>query len=135
MRVLYEADITGDSAGEIVELAFGRFRFTEDGRRYAEMLVHECVRHRRKIDNALRRQLENWELERLAAVERAILRMATAEILYVPETPVQVILDEALHLAHRYGADGAAGLVNGVLDPIARSQRPSEVKPREDLQG
>ncbi len=127
MRVLYEAEITGDKPLEIMELSFGRFRFSEDGRAYLEQLIEACVRHRRKIDNTIRPRLQNWELERLGAVERAILRLATAEILYCADTPAQVILDEALRLAHRYGDDAAPAFVNGVLDPIARGARLAEL--------
>ena len=63
----------------------------------------------------------------MGAIERAILRLATAEILYCADTPAQVILDEALHLAHRYGDDAAPAFVNGVLDPIARATRMAEL--------
>ncbi|MCK4303912.1 MAG: transcription antitermination factor NusB [Candidatus Eisenbacteria sp.] len=126
MRVLYEADITGDNALEIIELGFGRFRFTEDGRAYAERLVRQSVQHHRKIDNAICKRLENWDLNRLGALERAILRLATAEILFFRDTPVEVILDEALRLGHRYGDEGAPAFLNGVLDPIAHGERRSK---------
>jgi transcription antitermination protein NusB len=128
MRVLYEADITGDDAGEILQHTFGRFRFTQDGREYATLLVDHCVRHHRKIDNAIGAHLENWNLDRLGYIERALLRLATAELLFVRDTPAQVVLDEALRLAHRYGDAGAAPFVNGVLDPIAHGARRAELK-------
>ncbi len=128
MRVLYEADITGDDATEILHYCFGRYRFTQDGRDYAEALTARCVSHHRRIDNALRNHLQNWELGRLGAVERAILRLATAELLFVRDTPAQVILDEALRLAHRYGDPASAAFINGVLDPIAHQQRKSELR-------
>jgi len=96
---------------------------TEDGRAYAEDLLSNARRHRRKIDGTITRHLENWEIGRLGTIERAILRLAVAEIIYLRETPVQVILDEALRLGHRYGAEGASKLINGVLDPIAREER------------
>ncbi len=128
MRVLYEADITGDDAGEILQHAFGRFRFTQDGRDHAAALVDHCLRHRRRIDNAISAQLENWDLARLGYIERALLRLATAELLFMRETPAQVVLDEALRLAHRYGDEGAASFVNGVLDPIAHGARRAELK-------
>lgn len=128
MRVLYEADVTGDAAGEILEHSFGRFRFTQDGREHAAALVAACTRHHRRIDNAISAHLENWELGRLGCIERAILRLATAELLFVPATPAQVVLDEALRLAHRYGDEGAAPFINGVLDPIAHQARRVELK-------
>jgi N utilization substance protein B len=132
MRVLYEADVTGDDPLDILQLGFGRFRFTEDGRDYAEELVERCGRHRRKIDNAIVACLQNWDLARLGAIERAILRLAAAELLFMRTTPAQVILDEALRLAHRYGEDRTSAFVNGVLDPVARRERKAELSARED---
>jgi len=128
MRVLYEADITGDDPGEILRHAFGRFRFTQDGRDYAAALVDHYGRHHRRIDNAITAQLENWNLVRVGYIERALLRLATAELLFMRDTPAQVVLDEALRLAHRYGDEAAAPFVNGVLDPIAHSARRAELK-------
>lgn len=129
MRVLYEVDLTGDDAGEILELAFGRFRFTEDGRSYAAELVTRYLQQREQVDRLIVEHLENWRFDRVGAVERAILRLATTEILCFEETPARVILDEALRLAHRYCDDGSAAFVNGVLDPIARMARGAELPP------
>ena len=131
MRVLYEAEITADAPLEILGLAFGRFHFTEEGRRYAESLVDACARHHVRIDREIEATLENWDLARLPAVERSILRLAAAELLYFRETPVEVILDEALRLAHRYGEPRGAGFVNGVLDALGRRTRKREMHSRE----
>ncbi len=127
MRVLYECSVSGDDARASLELAFGRFRFTEDGRAYAERLMEECLRHRRKITNTLTGALENWALPRVALIEQAILVLAAAELLFVKETPARVCLDEALRLAHRYGDDATPGFVNGVLDSVAHRARKAEL--------
>ena len=127
LRVLYEAEITGDDAREILALAFGRLRFTEEGRRYAEALLDARLRHRRRLDAELVAQLRNWDLARLGAVERAILRLAAAELFHLRDTPARVVLDEALRLAHRYGEPRSAGFVNGVLDAVSRKARPGEL--------
>jgi transcription antitermination protein NusB len=129
MRVLYEADLTGDDPREILDLAFGRFRFTEEGRRHALRLVDGFLDQAVAVDAAITAQLQHWDLERLGAVERAILRLATVELLLLPELPAAVILEEALRLAHRYADPASAPFVNGVLDAIARAQRPEELAP------
>jgi transcription antitermination protein NusB len=127
MRVLYESELTGDDPGAVLELAFGRFRFSEEGRSHAEALIAAYRRHRRRIDRILQETLNRWDLARLGAIERALLRAAAAEILYLPETPAPVALNEAVRLAHRYLDERAAGFVNGVLDPIARRERAAEM--------
>ncbi len=87
-------------------------------------LARGVAAHRERIDALLNDLLKNWALERVSTVARAILRVAIAEMIAVPETPVLVILNEAVRLANRYGEDGAGGFVNGVLDAAARQVRP-----------
>jgi len=134
-RVLYEAEITGDDAREVLALAFGRFRFTVEGRRYAEALLEARLRHRTRLDRELSTLLRNWELARLGATERAILRLAAAELFHLRETPARVVLDEALRLAHRYGDPRSASFVNGVLDALGRKARPGELRDRQGEEG
>ena len=69
----------------------------------------------------------HWELDRLAATDRSVLRIATAELLGRPGTPARVILDEAIEIARRFGSEESARFVNGVLDQVARTLRPGEV--------
>lgn len=129
LRVLFESDLTGDDPREVLALAFGRFRFTEEGREHARRLVHGFLEEAARIDAAIGRALEHWELDRLGAVERALLRVAATELLLLPEVPAAVALDEALRLAHRYGSEGSSRFVNGVLDAVAREARPQELAP------
>ncbi len=128
MRVLYEAEVTGDDPRELLALAFGRLRMTEEGRRYAEELLRACHRNLARIDARIQAALRNWELARLGKVECAILRMAAAELFFQPDVPVKVVLDEALRLARRYGDPKSAGFVNGVLDALAGKARAKEIK-------
>ena len=74
--------------------------------------------HLADIDRALRRALDNWRLDRLSAMDRAVLRIAATEILYVEEVPPKVAIQEAIRLAEAYGGDESPGFVNGVLDAL-----------------
>ncbi len=80
-----------------------------------------------EVDELLQSAARNWELDRLAATDRSVLRIATAELLGRPGTPARVILDEAIEIARRFGSEESARFVNGVLDQVARSLRPGEV--------
>jgi len=94
------------------------------------MAMVEGVRANRvPIDAAIDSRLENWTVGRLAATDRAILRLGAYEILYRAETPPRVAINEAVELAKQFGSDGkTARLVNGVLDRLARDHRPTEVR-------
>ncbi len=88
-------------------------------RRLAGLIVREVVRDARGLDADLEAVTSNWRLERLGAIERAVLRVAAAE-LRRGETPPRVVLKEAVRLAERYGSEQSARFVNGVLDALAR---------------
>jgi N utilization substance protein B len=88
-------------------------------------LYDGVVAHQAEIDQRLAATAENWRLPRMAAVDRNVLRLGAYEILYVPDTPPNVVLDEAIELARRYGAADSSAFVNGVLDKL----RPSAVFP------
>jgi N utilization substance protein B len=81
-------------------------------------LFDGVVAHQDDIDRRLSEAAENWRLVRMAAVDRNVLRLGAFELLYSPETPPNVALDEAITLARRYGSADSAGFVNGVLDRL-----------------
>jgi N utilization substance protein B len=80
--------------------------------------LRAVAEHLDGIDAAIRAASENWRLERLSRVDRSILRLATAEMLHLPETPPKVALQEAVRLAGQYGGRDSPRFVNGVLDAI-----------------
>jgi len=82
---------------------------------YAEELVRGVDLHRAEIDSAISSRLEGWALDRLGTLERAILRLATFELLHKPDIPEAVVIDQAVEQAKRYCSDEAGALVNGVL--------------------
>jgi len=95
-----------------------------DGRTFALELFAGFQANRVPIDAAVDKRLANWTIGRLALTDRQILRLGTYEILYCEDTPPKVSISEAVELAKTYGTeDKTAGLVNGVLDRIAREHR------------
>lgn len=122
LAVLYSSDITETSAVSIVEEG----SYPDDGiavSEYAETLVAGVSVHVADIDAKLASTSENWTVDRMPVVDRAILRIAVYEMLYVDEVPVSVAINEAVELAKMYGGeDDSSRFVNGVLGRIARAQ-------------
>ena len=94
-------------------------------RPYAETLLAELSDHFPMVDGRIQANLANWRLERLTAIDRSILRLATTELLAIPAVPTKVAIHEAIRLAERYGTDESPRFVNGVLDAVARDRTPS----------
>lgn len=126
-RAIFEAEASGEDPLDVLELSLGRFRFTPDGRSFAFALARAAGSRAEEIDAHLTDLLEKWSLERLSSVVRAILRLALAELIAIPESPSRVIIQEAVRLADRYGEEKAGTFVNGIVDAAARRIRPGSL--------
>jgi N utilization substance protein B len=133
LQVLYAIDLARDPAPSAEE-AFARvaahFDLPSEARAFARSLVCGTVDAGPLLDALLAEHTRNWRLSRMAAVDRNILRLACYELTRT-DTPVSVILDEAIELARRFGSDASPGFVNGVLDAVGREVRDPDRQPRE----
>jgi N utilization substance protein B len=125
LQALYQIDV----AAEGIDDALGRFwKSFEPVERevmaHAEALVRGVARHRRAIDETIERVSTNWRLDRMAKVDRNVLRVAVYELLET-DVPVKVVINEAIELGKKYGSESSGAFVNGVLDKVA-SDLPDE---------
>jgi len=131
LQMLYQCDMTGDPIARVVD-AFWQVRTTTDETRaMAERLARGATKERPAIDEAITAASRNWRFERIAAVDKNILRLATFELMRDLQTPSSVILDEAVELAKRFGEKDSPPFVNGVLDAVNRTLRPFEAKEKK----
>jgi N utilization substance protein B len=91
---------------------------------FAEGLVLGVARHRERIDQVIDEFSTNWTLERMARVDLALLRLATYELLYCPDIPSSVAINEAIEIGKNYGTRETPAFINGILDKISRTHRP-----------
>jgi N utilization substance protein B len=125
LQMLYARDLSGrgEAASATAEEAFAgvaeNFDLPQGAREFAEELARGALEHLVEIDAALAQNATNWKLSRMAAVDRNILRLAAFELTRT-DTPVSIVLDEAIELARRFGSESSPGFVNGVLDAVAR---------------
>ncbi|MDR2617072.1 MAG: transcription antitermination factor NusB [Endomicrobium sp.] len=87
-------------------------------RDFAEKLFRGVCQRREEIDCLIKKYAKNWDLERMAVVDRNVIRLATYEILATPETPISVILDEAVEISKKYSTKDSSKFVNGILDKL-----------------
>jgi len=110
LQVLFQLDNTDLT----VEEAMGHIKGQPTNAFY-QKIVTGTAEHLEEIDATLEQHLEKWSLARLPKIERTVLRLAVYEILYMPETPKRVVLNEAIELCKTFGDDGSSKFVNGVL--------------------
>ncbi len=137
VQALYQIELTGSEVDGVVE-EFRKHRLgvddedsaTEkaDNRLFAE-LVTGVMAHRAELDALLAPALvEGWSLDRLEVVLRCILRLGTFELMACGRVPARVVISEHVDLAHAFFSGGEPGMVNGVLDRLARNLRPGELE-------
>jgi N utilization substance protein B len=125
LQVLYAADLTPREAPDAVfERVAENFDLHPGALAFAKELVCGTMAARDAIDARIAAHARNWRLERMAAVDRNLLRLSVYE-LTATDTPAQVVINEAVELARNFGGDRSPAFVNGVLDAIARDVEPA----------
>ena len=121
LDVLYEADIRGNDALQILESRDvpGEGPDARPIREFTRELIMGTVENRRKIDELIMTYAQGWDMDRLPAVDRNILRLGIFEILWSTNVPVSVAIDEALNLARELSSDESSKYIHGVLGRIA----------------
>ena len=121
LQMLFQADM-GKQNKEEVRRSFWRERteVERETRGFADGLFGVASDRGGEIDPMIERHAEHWRMERMAAVDRNILRLGVAELLGYPETPRPVVINEALEIARRFSAPESVQFINGVLDSVAR---------------
>jgi N utilization substance protein B len=110
---LYQADVTGRPAGELVDPRATAF---------TRELVEGALAHRPELDELIGRHASGWSLDRIAPLERNILRVALYELLHRPDVPDEVAIDEAVEAAKELCSADAPGFVNGILGAVKREE-------------
>jgi len=119
LQILFAVDLAGGTLEQAERLHWAHLAASVEGKDFAHAVVRGIGEHAEEIDAMIRKVSEHWRLERMPRVDRNILRLSTYELMFMPDVPRRVTLNEAVELAKRYGGEGSAGFVNGVLDRIA----------------
>jgi transcription antitermination protein NusB len=123
LQMLFQWDITHDLIEQIAATFWERHNGEDEPmetRTFAEALASGTVAHVERIDALIARHAENWRLDRMAVVDRNLLRLATYEFLFDAETPKTVVINEAIEIARRFSAQESPQFINGILDSIRK---------------
>ncbi len=130
MQMLYQWELGGNTPEQVGASFFNERKAASDVESFARGLFRGAVDNKDKLDELIQENSANWRLERMAAVDRSILRLAVYELLNERETPPNAVINEALEIARRFSGDGSVEFVNGILDTVLK-----KLPPREDPAG
>ncbi len=119
LQMLFAAEAASSSAERVIGYYWRETPGEPEGREYADRVVRGALGELSAVDEVIRKASHNWRLERMARVDRNVLRLGAWELMRNREVPRAVILDEAVELAKRFGSEDSGAFVNGVLDRIA----------------
>ncbi|MBI5630115.1 MAG: transcription antitermination factor NusB [Elusimicrobia bacterium] len=132
LQALYVMDTAGTSESKALDSVNCKGEADEKTFLFVCELVRGTAGHREALDRHIEETAKNWTLIRMAAVDRNVLRLAAYEILHSPQTPVNVVIDEAIEIARKFSTEESTKFINGILDKL-KALRPHD--PQKDPDG
>jgi transcription antitermination protein NusB len=121
LQMLFQADMAKQDTDQVRKTFWSeRKNVDEEAQGFADDLFRMAMNRQDEIDGLVEKHANHWRLERMAVVDRNLLRTAVAEFLAYPKTPKPIIINEALEIAHKYSAPESVNFINGVLDSVAK---------------
>jgi N utilization substance protein B len=121
LQMLFQADMAKQDTDQVRKTFWSeRKNVDEEAHGFADDLFRMAMNRQEEIDGLVEKHANHWRLERMAVVDRNLLRTAVAEFLGYPKTPKPIIINEALEIAHKYSAPESVNFINGVLDSVAK---------------
>ena len=121
LQMLFQWEVGDHTVEHVVSTFLASKKLDADVESFARGLFEGAVREVDALDDALRERAEHWRPERMAAVDRNVIRLALYELLHHPHTPPAVVINEALEIARRFSGKDSVEFVNGVLDGIRKT--------------
>lgn len=122
MQLLYAMEITGQTVGEALPGVLDAQEIHDNQKKYGMKLVDLVQEHRADLDESIKAAAAHWELDRMASLDRILLRIAMVELTYIPEVPMKVAISEAVQIAAKFSTDSSSSFVNGLLTGFLQSR-------------
>lgn len=123
LQALYQIELADGEVEENLASFTDGLKIAPEAKKYAEAVVRGVLANAPAIDPLIEKYSEHWTLTRMIVVDRNILRIAAYELLYCPDVPYKVVIDEAVELAKKYGSEDSGAFINGIVDRMAKTVR------------
>jgi len=135
VQILFHLEFSHDDPAEVFDLICDNFDAPETIREFSKMLVLGVCEKKERLDRLISQASRNWRIDRMARLDRSILRLAAFEIMFIPEIPARVSLDEAVEIGKKFGSEDSGRYINGVLDNIYNKLIKKESNQTETTEG
>jgi len=133
LQAMYAQEISGDSI-KVVEtnIIDNSEELPEELKSFARQIFQSTTLHKKELDQYIKAKSENWDFERIAVIDRLVIRMAICEFLYFDDIPPKVSISEAIEIAKRFSTDDSSAFVNGILDAVLHMIAEESGIPRQE---
>jgi len=131
LQILYQLEFDGSRADDAIDLFWQKKRAPGETKEYSRWLVEGLLSQQKKVDEAIQSISQHWRIQRMALVDRNILRLAAFELLNAPHIAPAVVINEAIEIAKKFSGPEAATFVNGILDALRKRIQAGEKPGRE----
>ena len=123
LKFLYQTEFNSENPNLEVDSFCERLNATEEIRSFAQVLIKKLLLHEKEVDELLKKISTNWPWDRMAVIDRNILRLAICELLFDSTTPPKVVINEAIEIAKKFGTHESPDFINGILDKIFKDSK------------
>ncbi|MFA6469778.1 MAG: transcription antitermination factor NusB [Bacteroidota bacterium] len=118
LQSLYALEISKDAPQHIVDTILSEIQDTESDFNFAQSLFIKTIAHQAEMDKRLKSKTEHWEFHRIALIDKILLRMSLCELLFFPDIPPKVTINEAIEIAKDYSTESSGTFINGIMDAV-----------------
>jgi N utilization substance protein B len=124
LQILYAYEMNDENLLSLIKVILGEVE-EENDRKFGEDLINRVLINKKEIDQKIRERISNWEINRVALIDKLLLRMAICEILFFPDIPPKVSINEVIEIAKEFSTAGSGKFINGILDAILSDEKSS----------
>lgn len=118
LQVLYAHDISKEPITFVIDTILVDLQDYKAEFDFAKQLIYKVIQHEEELDNVIKAKVANWEFNRIAVIDKFLLRMGICELMYLHEIPPKVTINEAIEIAKNYSTEKSSKFINGVLDSV-----------------
>ena len=119
LQILYAHEMQGENLEIIIDEMLSDVKVEQD-REFSRNLVYKVLAERSELDKVIRKRVANWEMDRIALIDRILLRIGIAELLYFPDIPPKVTINEVIEIAKDFSTSKSGKFINGILDALLK---------------
>jgi len=126
LQALYAYELSKEPISDVAETVLGELRKHKSDFDFARDLLTTIIQHKAELDKLIKAKTANWQMERIAVIDMALMRMGVCEFLYFPDIPPKVTINEAIEIAKTFSTEKSSQFINGILDAILEELRSTD---------